>query len=619
MRFSTGLFLGVLLAPLQPSAAMDAIRLRALPPTVHVRMEDSTAGDFTAKVACARGETESFQVVVTAAGRNLQGADAEVSPLTNASGDSIPSENVALFKEIFVPVRHSSPRATEAPGLIPDPLVPFTNPYTGERVSDPRWDGTKLVAGSFGAAGFDLWEGHNQPLWVDIRVPKDAPVGDYSGTVRVWAKDVETVELPIRLEVWDFVLPDGPTHENHFGGFGRIASYHNLKPSSEEFLVLEDRYIEMMAANRINPPLPARLHPKRDEDGFVTFDEDLDHNLTEFVERYHVTNIDVPRAPYPHEPGEAGEKARNFYRFWYAYLEKKGWEKGAYLYMLDEPNDATAYERVRQLGALVHEAEPRLRRLVVEQPYTQEPEWGTLDGSIDIWCPLFGFVHEPNVRRVLAQGDDVWSYTALVQPAPSDYFPDYNQVKDDNPPYWQIDFPLTAYRVAPWLNRRYGITGLLYWSTVCWSYPERDPWQDPGFRVRFNGEGMLFYPGEDAGIEGPIASIRLKNLRDGMEDYEYFTILADLGGKEVVDRIVSQAVPTWGSWDQRPTALPALRRQLAGEILKRLEPVPRGELRKGQPTPRPFPRGDEVKAKRKAAFPSEILSRCIQKAITGGG
>ena len=53
--------------------------------------------------------------------------------------------------------------------------------------------------------------------------------------------------------------------------------------------------------------------------------------------------------------------------------------------------------------------------------------------------------------------------------------------------------------------------------------------------MNYNGEGMLFYPGEDAGIDGPIASIRLKNLRDGMEDYEYFTLLEKAKGKEAVD------------------------------------------------------------------------------------
>ena len=144
----------------------------------------------------------------------------------------------------------------------------------------------------------------------------------------------------------------------------------------------------------------------------------------------------------------------------------------------------------------------------------------------------------------------------------------------DLPPFWQIDFPVTAYRIAPWLNRRYGITGLLYWSTVYFGSPDRNPWDDPGFRVMWNGEGALFYPGDAAGIDGPIASIRLKNLRDGMEDYEYFALLEQLGGVEAVDAIVREAVPTWGSWRQEAEALPMLRARLAEEILKRKGKTP---------------------------------------------
>ena len=346
-----------------------------------------------------------------------------------------------------------------------------------------------------------------------------------------------------------------------------MTRYHKLDESSEKFHLLEDRYISMMAAHRINPPLPRRLLPKVGPDGAAVFDEDTNRQITAFVERYHVTNVEVPRAPFRDVLAADRDKAIRYYRSWYAYLAKKGWAARAYLYMLDEPNDKEAYERVRQLGALVHEAEPRLRRLVVEQPYSQDPNWGSIDDEVDIWCPLFAFVHGPSVQHAQERGDDVWSYTALCQRAPS-YHPDYETVKGGHPPYWQIDFPVLSYRIAPWLNRRYGVTGLLYWTTVCWTGPPRNPWDDPGFRMRFNGEGALFYPGDDAGIEGPIATIRLKNLRDGMEDYEYFTLLEQRRGKEAVDRIVRTAVPTWGAWNQDPHQLLQLRQRLAREILE---------------------------------------------------
>lgn len=549
-------------------AAQPTIRLSAFPAAVRIDQSGVIQGAESAVIAGARNECESFQVVVTAVGGRLEQVEAVCSALSHPNGAEISRDNLILYREAYVPIRYSSPRATCPPGLVPDPLIPFVNPYTGEPIQEPKWGNTGRVGPRFGASRFDVWPEQHQPLWVDVRIPKEAPPGVYRGAVKVSARDADAVELPVELTVWDFTLPDGPTHENHFGGFGYVAQYHHLDADSEEFRQLEERYIRMMAEHRLNPPLPRALLPKPGEDGTVVFDDEADQGLTTFVEQYHVTNVEIPRAPFPDVLGADREKALRFYRSWYAYLDRKGWAARAYLYMLDEPNDAEAYERVRRLGALVHEAEPRLRRLVVEQPYTQDPSWGVLDDAIDIWCPLFGFIHEPSIQRVLGQGDAVWSYTALIQTAPP-YHPDYEMVKNDLPPFWQMDFPLTSYRIAPWLNRRYGITGLLYWSTVYWGAPARNPWDDPGFRVRWNGEGALFYPGAEAGIEGPVASMRLKNLRDGMEDYEYFAILEQRGGTQTVADLVRDAVATWGTWRQEASRLIELRQKLAEEIMRR--------------------------------------------------
>jgi len=564
------LLMGIVLVWSLPVLTVEAatIQLKAVPATVRVSQEGTVAGTDTAAIAAARGEGESVQVVVTAAGGNLRRVSAQISPLKKETGESLPAQSVSLYREVFIPVRHSAPGATVPPGLIADPLVPFVDPYTGAPVREPRWTDRGREGARFGGTDFDLWEGRHQPLWVDVSVPKDAGAGVYRGTLSVRAQNAAAVTIPVQVTVWDFALPDGPTHENHFGSFSYMGRYHKLEENSEKYRLLEDRYVAMMAAHRINPPLPRRLYPKVADDGTARFDEETDRRISEFVARYHDTNIEVPRAPFSDMLTTNRAKALQYYRSWYAYLQKKGWAARAYLYMLDEPNDKQEYEQVRQLGTLVHEAEPNLRRLVVEQPYTQDPNWGSLDKAVDIWCPLFAFLDESSVKHVQANGDTVWSYTALCQGAPS-YHPDYEKVKNDHPPYWQIDFPLLSYRIAPWLNRRYGVTGLLYWTTVCWNSPPRNPWDDPGFRGDFNGEGLLFYPGDEAGIDGPVASIRLKNLRDGMEDYEYFVLLEQRGGRALVDEIVRTAVPTWGSWNQDPYRLLELRERLAAEILRR--------------------------------------------------
>jgi hypothetical protein len=549
-------------------AGESALQLSPLLPTVRARPTGDLPPSCDPLLHAARNEYESLQIAITAGGSTLHKVDAKIGPFKNAAGDTLPEGSALLYREAFVPIHRSAPRATEAPGLMPDSLVPFLDPYTGEKLKPARWDGKALEGASYGGAPFDIWEDHHEILWLDVHVPAQAAPGDYTAMLVVSAGNATAAALPITLTVWDFTLPPGPTHENHFGGFGRLASYHGLDGKSEEFFRLEERYSESIAQHRINPELPRHLQPAIGEDGTPDFSAEVDAGISAFVERHHLTNIQIPRAPFSDPAGANREKALRFFRGWHDYLAGKGWADRAYHYMLDEPNTPEAYDKVRALGALVHEANPAIRCLVVEQPYTQDPAWGTLDEAVDIWCPLFGFVEENEVKRVKGKGDDVWSYTALVQPAPK-YHPNYEQVKDNLPPFWQMDFPVTAYRIAPWLNRRYGITGLLYWSMVYYGSPDRNPWQDPGFRVRWNGEGALFYPGDAVGIDGPIASIRLKNLRDGMEDYEYFALLEERGGLEAVEAIVREAVPTWGTWNSAPHALPKLRQRLAEEIVRR--------------------------------------------------
>jgi hypothetical protein len=65
-----------------------------------------------------------------------------------------------------------------------------------------------------------------------------------------------------------------------------------------------------------------------------------------------------------------------------------------------------------------------------------------------------------------------------------------------------------------------------------------------------NGDGILFYPGhdpyyreQDRGIQAPISSIRMKNLRRGIQDYEYMWLASSRGNREQVDQLVNAAVP----------------------------------------------------------------------------
>jgi hypothetical protein len=100
-----------------------------------------------------------------------------------------------LYRQEYVRVRQSTPRAELPPGLYPDALVPLINPITGQPIEPlsqrrERW-GEPLVTSGYDmyALPFEVFEGQNQPIWIDVHVPKDAPAGVYRGVFRVVARE----------------------------------------------------------------------------------------------------------------------------------------------------------------------------------------------------------------------------------------------------------------------------------------------------------------------------------------------------------------------------------------------------------------------------------------------
>jgi len=64
-----------------------------------------------------------------------------------------------------------------------------------------------------------------------------------------------------------------------------------------------------------------------------------------------------------------------------------------------------------------------------------------------------------------------------------------------------------------------------------------------------NGDGVLLYPGTDTqypnesyGVNGPLASLRLKHWRRGLQDFEYLTLASTINAAQT-NQIVNQIVP----------------------------------------------------------------------------
>jgi len=182
------------------------------------------------------------------------------------------------------------------------------------------------------------------------------------------------------------------------------------------------------------------------------------------------------------------------------------------------------------------EAAPDLRRMLTEQVEAE------LVGGPNLWCPVTPNYNPARADERRKAGDHFWWYVCCGPKAP------YATLF--------IDHPATELRVWLWQTWQRGIEGILIWSVNYWTsdaaYPDRarpqNPYEDPmgwvsgygaakGARQPWgNGDGRFIYPPEAAAdasppqpvLDGPVDSIRLEMLRDGIEDYEYLVILRGL-------------------------------------------------------------------------------------------
>src|SRR5688500_2148517 len=99
-------------------------------------------------------------------------------------------------------------------------------------------------------------------------------------------------------------------------------------------------------------------------------------------------------------------------------------------------------------------------------------------------------------------------------------------------PSYIVDRSAAKSRVMEWVTFLGGGTGELYYQTVGML---DTAWKDQ-FRFNGNGDGTLFYPGTPAIIGGtvdvPVASLRLKYIRQGVQDYEWLKMVSDAGDPE---------------------------------------------------------------------------------------
>jgi len=486
----------------------------------------------------ASNEYEPFRIIVHSGNNTLDNVSVKAGSLKGVNGE-IGAENIRLFRANHLYISKPSYRTSNPTGWYPDALIPFMD---SEYYNRPGL--LAYFASPFSVTG-------NAEVWCDLFVPPGTAPGTYQGNVQVLMGKNRLAEIPVSLTVWNFQLPATISMRSRFGSLNSTAvSMMGIKSGSTEHYQMVDIYNKILLEHRAVPSTPANVWPAWSEsEGIIDAGESV--RMRKLVEENHFNTLDIP---FRYRDDSA--KCSAYMSAMAGWLRDLGYLDMAYVYLEDEPNDASEYETVRKQCAMIRAGDPAIKRLCTEQTVSSNPLWGNLYGAVDIWCPLWGYWDEPTAKERLSMGESLWSYTALCQ-------------KAVGTPWWQIDMEPLNYRSPFWLSWHYDITGFLYWSSTYWnSYLSlRGVWESPYFRNDFWGEGMLLYPGLPAGINGFVPSIRLNLYREAMEDYEYMTLAAGMGKSTEVDMIVNQLVTNFQIWSRDRQAYEQARENLAALIL----------------------------------------------------
>lgn len=484
---------------------------------------DSAGSETQARLWAARGEYESFQIVTRAPkGSILADVRVEVSDLTGPNGHVIPKSDLTLYREhyVYIGPENTSPdwEGSNRPlgaGWYPDGLIPFANPANGAK---PH--------GQLTAVPYDVAAGKNQPIWADVFVPRTAAPGLYVGTYTVTSNQGDMTGQ-IELNVWSFTMPVRPSLSSSFGVWTSfdVATYQEL------------------LRNRIMPDygdsdLTARQETSLTDQGLGAVDlgffSGASYGDCHMSAAPSVNSIKSAAAS--HAPGVL-----------------------LYNFSADEIDDCTnQYSTIKKWARNLHTAGIKNLATMAPVPELFDDGSGTGRSAVDIWViePDLYRDHASDINIAREKGDQIWSYNTEVQDAYS--------------PKWEIDFAPINFRIQPgFINQSLGMTGLLYWSVDNWS---SDPWNkvvmnDGG--DSFPGDGALVYPGSTVGVAGVVPSMRLKWLRDGVDDYDYIQMLKQAGYGDFALQIAKTVGADFRNWTHDPDTLQAARQKL-GQTLDSL-------------------------------------------------
>ena len=212
----------------------------------------------------------------------------------------------------------------------------------------------------------------------------------------------------------------------------------------------------------------------------------------------------------------------------------------------NEPNDAETI--AVEVGQAVRESRP-IRRWSSSRPRLRSENGATSTARVSE--PAVPRKPETAARLALGEAVDLYGPPGKKEDA----------LVGDRFPARRV--PL---RMA-WGNR----CELLYWAVALSGVEDPDPKtldrRKTPRAVALQRRRKPVYPGRAVGYDGIASSLRLKALRDSIEDYEYLAILDRQGKTDAARKIVLAVTESFFQWNPDPKAYQEARAKLAQLIV----------------------------------------------------
>jgi len=510
-----------------------------------------------------------FQVHARA-GANPLRLSVTASDFVATNGASkIPASDVVIYREAYLDIPQTQlSDANGRAGLTPDPLIPAVDPYFHEARN---------------AFPVTVTANTTQSVWVDVFAPAKTPAGTYTGTITVLNGATTMATLKPVIKVWGFTLPATATLASAFAikwdglciaiytNYKGCAAYPGANGNSDtavdlmhvaEATLLLDHRLSIENTVYYGPPDGTWAHHDQ------AYGAALSGKLNTFLPGAALTSSEF------YYPGSATSAD---IADWVAHYKANGWLPKLFDYTYDEPQNASDWQALIARAQTMHAGSPLMRTLV-----TTSIDLATANGAlgdIDILTPVVNLMEPRGGANQRSKYDSwlklpqkrLWWYQSC-----SEHQSCSNGVSGDKTSTWpsyMIDASPIRNRVFQWLAYLDQIGGELYYQIdKCWVpglCAGTDPWKSL-YIFGGNGDGTLIYPGKPALIGGtiPIAlpSLRLKLIRDGMQDYEMLHALTAAGQGAQATKIARGFITSATVFTTDPATMAAARETLGDAL-----------------------------------------------------